>query len=397
VVEEPVEEAVWPGFRGSHRDGVNPAARIATDWSTSPPKQIWSRDVGPGWSSFAVDGDLLYTQEQRGPDEVVSCYRVSTGEPVWAHKDQARFWESNAGAGPRGTPTVYGRQVYALGGTGILNALDAKTGRVLWTRNAASDAHAKTPEWGFAGSPLVLDDAVIVAASGQLIGYDRRTGAVRWLGPKHGTSYSSPHLASFGGKPQVLQLSSFGATSVDPATGKAVWEHEWKGYPIVQPALTADGDVLIAVNESSGIRRLSVSGPAGGSTWSLQERWTSTGLKPYFNDFIVHKGYAYGFDGAILSCIDLQDGKRRWKGGRYGHGQVLLLAAQDLLLVLAEEGDLALVKAAPDGYTEVAKIQALEGKTWNHPVIAGEVLLVRNGEHMAAFRLTSLPVSAESR
>jgi hypothetical protein len=135
----------------------------------------------------------------------------------------------------------------------------------------------------------------------------------------------------------------------------------------------------------TGIRRLAIAhGPAG---WTASERWISKRLKPYFSDFVVHEGHAFGFDGSILSCIDLEDGTRKWKGGRYGHGQLVLLAEQDLLLVLSEEGELALVGATPDGYREVARVQGVQGKTWNHPVLAGDTLLVRNGEEMAAFRL----------
>ena len=185
---------------------------------------------------------------------------------------------------------------------------------------------------------------------------------------------------------QILLLSREGASGIAPADGKLLWEHQWKGNPIVQPALTPDGDVLISVNESSGTRRLSVAnGPNG---WNVEERWTTNGLKPYFNDFVVHDGHAFGFDGSILACIDLQDGKRKWKGGRYGHGQLILLKDQALLLVLSEEGELALIKATPDQFTEVARVPAIEGKTWNHPVLAGDVLLARNGEEMVAFRLT---------
>jgi len=185
---------------------------------------------------------------------------------------------------------------------------------------------------------------------------------------------------------QVLLLSEPGIVSVALADGTLLWEHPWKGYPIVQPALTVDGDILISVSDDSGIRRLGVArGPSG---WTAQERWTSIGLKPYFNDFVVHNGHAFGFDGSILACIDLKDGKRVWKGGRYGNGQLLLLADQDVLLVSSEEGELALVKATPDQFTELARSPAIEGKTWNHPVLAGDVLLVRNGEEMAAFRLS---------
>jgi hypothetical protein len=181
-------------------------------------------------------------------------------------------------------------------------------------------------------------------------------------------------------------LSGSGATSVALADGTLLWKHQWPGVPIVQPALTAEGDILISVSDSSGTRRLAVARGAGG--WTVQERWTSSGLKPYFNDFVVHNGHAFGFDGSILTCINLEDGKRKWKGGRYGHGQLLLLSDQDLMLVLSEEGELALVAAVPDKFTEIARFPAMEGKTWNHPALAGDILLVRNGQEMVAFRLS---------
>jgi outer membrane protein assembly factor BamB len=379
----------WPGFRGPGRDGVIRGVRINTDWSQSPPVEMWRRPIGPGWSSFAVHGDLLYTQEQRGEDEIVACYKVSTGEPVWRHRDPVRFWESNGGAGPRGTPTLRDGRVYALGATGILNALNAVSGAVLWSRHAATDAAVELPIWAFASSPLVTDDVVIVALSGRLVAYDARTGAARWFGPVGGAGYSSPHLVTINGVTQVLLLRGSRTISVAPADGALLWEHTWEpGVGIVQPALAPGGDVLITIGDAMGgigIRRVAAAQGAAG--WSVTERWTSRGLKPYFNDFVVHNGHAYGFDGSILACIDLEDGARKWKGGRYGNGQLVLLPEQDLLLVLSEEGELALVKAAPDGFTEVARFKAIEGKTWNHPAVAGNVLLVRNGEEMAAFRL----------
>jgi outer membrane protein assembly factor BamB len=382
--------AAWPGFRGPGGDDIVAGVRIETDWTKSPPVAMWRRPVGPGWSSFAVRGDLIYTQEQRGPDEVVACYKLATGEPVWAHRDAARFWESNGGPGPRGTPTLANGRVYTFGATGIVNALDASSGAVAWSRNAASEAAMETPQWGFASSPLVAGDLVIIGVAGRLAAYDRVTGAPRWLGPSRGVSYSSPRLLTIDGVAQVLLLSAAGASSVTLADGALLWEHAWKGYPIVQPNLTAEGDVLISVSDSSGIRRLALAHtPGEGSAgWTVAERWTSNGLKPYFNDFVVHNGHAFGFDGSILSCIDLKDGARKWKGGRYGNGQLLLLADQDVLLVLSEEGELALVGATTDRFTELARFQAIEGKTWNHPALAGDVLLVRNGEEMVALRLS---------
>jgi outer membrane protein assembly factor BamB len=383
-------EADWPGFRGSARDGIVSGLRIATNWAHSPPVELWRRPIGPGWSSFAIRGELVYTQEQRGDDEVVSCYRLATGEPVWRHGDPVRFWESNAGAGPRGTPTLSNGRVYAFGATGILNALDAGNGTVVWSRNVAADTDVKTPDWGFTSSPLVVDDVVIVAASGRLSAYDAATGDPRWLGPDGGGGYSSPHLLTIDGVAQILLLRGARSTSVAPADGTVLWEYRWQpGTSILQPALAADGDVLITANDTMGaigMRRLAVGrGPAG---WTVEERWTSRGLKPYFNDFVVHEGHAFGFDGSILACIDLTDGTRKWKGGRYGNGQLILLRDQDVLLVLSEQGELALVGASPERFEELARFPAIEGKTWNHPALAGDVLLARNGQEMAAFRLS---------
>jgi outer membrane protein assembly factor BamB len=377
--------ADWPGFRGPRRDGVVTGVKIDTDWSKSPPVQMWRRPIGPGWSSFAVHGDLLYTQEQRGSDEVVACYRVSTGEPVWSHRDAARFWESNAGAGPRATPTLSNGRVYTFGATGIVNALDAGTGAVVWSRNAGTDTGVKVPEWAFASSPLVIDDLVVIAAAGKLAAYDIATGEPRWYGPDGRYGYSSPHLVTIDGTPQILLLSGPGATSL-AIDGTKLWEFALPaGARITQPAQTADGDLLVNEGESHNLHRIAVAhGPTG---WTAEERWNTNGLKPYFSDFVVHNGRAFGFDGNILSCIDLKDGKRVWKGGRYGSGQLVLLADQDVLLVLSEEGELALASAATDQFKELARFPGIEGKTWNHPVVVGDVLLVRNGEEMAAFRL----------
>jgi len=379
--------AEWPGLRGPHRDGILPGVRIETDWSRSPPVELWRRPIGPGVSSFAVRSGLLYTQEQRGEDEIVSCYDATTGEPVWMHRDTTRFWDSHVGAGPRATPALGGGRVYTLGATGILNALDARDGTVVWSRNAASDTGAKLPAFGFTSSPLVVDDVVIVHA-GALVAYDLATGDPRWFGPASET-YSSPHLLTIDGVPQILLLGDGGATSVAPADGTPLWQHSWPGIGILQPALTAEGDVLVSQVDAMavplGTRRIAVEHRAGG--WTVEERWTSIRLKPSFSALVVHEGYAFGFDGRLLSCIDVEDGERKWKGGRYGSGQLVLLPDQDLLLVVSEEGELALVAATPNQFTELARVPAIEGKTWNQPVLVGDVLLVRNGQEMAAFRL----------
>ena len=379
----------WAGFRGDRRDNAISGAHIGVDWSASAPAELWRRRVGPGWSSFAVAGGLIFTQEQRGEHEVVSAHRLSTGEPVWRHQDAARFYESNGGAGPRGTPAVHGGRVYTMGATGIVNALDATTGGRVWTRNAQTDTGAVRPEWGFTASPIVVGDMLVTAASGRLVAYDLDTGEPRWTRKTESGSYSSPHHATIADVPQILLANGGGITSVS-LTGEVLWSLKGpSAVGIVQPAVLQDGSVLFAPGDAMGglgLRRLSVTRDAAGA-WKVEERWTSRGLKPYFNDYVIHEGHAYGFDGTILSAINLDTGERVWKGGRYGAGQMVVLAEQDLLLVLSEDGDVVLVSASPEKHQEIAKFKAIEGKTWNHPVLVGDVLLVRNGEEMAAFKL----------
>jgi hypothetical protein len=380
-------EPEWPGFRGLQRDGIIRGIQIDTDWRSNGPIEIWRKKIGPGCSSFAINGDLLYTQEQRGEEEIVSCYYMKTGDLIWLHADEARFWDSHAGAGPRSTPTLHEGRIYTLGATGILNALDAMNGKLIWSRNAISDAKVEHSGWGHSSSPLVVDDVVIVAAVGKLTAYDIETGESRWMGSDGGDSYSSPHLLTIDGTQQVILMSGNGATSLNPIDGKVLWTYDLPvSSRIVQPALMDDGDILISIGDVKGLCRINVSKRSG--EWSVEERWTSSQLKPNFNDFVVHKNHAYGFNGPMLVCVNLDEGQRMWRGGRYG-GQLLLLADQDLLLILSERGELVLVQANPDKFNEMGRIKAIEGKTWNHPVMVGDILLLRNTQEMVAYQFSN--------
>lgn len=377
--------AEWPGFRGPYRDALVNGLTIETNWELSPPRELWRRAVGPGCSSFAVNGDYFFTQEQRGEDELVSCYNLETGDLVWKHGDSARFWDSHAGAGPRATPTLHKGRVYTMGGTGILNALDATDGSQIWSRNAAADCETQPSGWGYTSSPLVVDSLVIVGIVGKLAAYDLETGEPRWFGPDGGFGYSSPQLFTIEGVPQVLLMSQAGTISIEPASGRILWEYPWPAEDrILQPALIEGSDLLLSKGYE-GVRRVSVS--QNEDEYAVRELWTSTEMKVDFNDQVIHNGYAYGYDGPYLTCLDLNSGKRMWKGNRY-RGWNIILADQGLILVLSEKGDLALVNASPDTFTELGKIQAIEGRTWNHPALAGNIVLVRNSEEMAAFRLS---------
>jgi hypothetical protein len=182
----------------------------------------------------------------------------------------------------------------------------------------------------------------------------------------------------------ILFMNKAGVTSRKPYDGKVLWDLPESGVRVIQPALINENDILVDAGDAKGVRRISVKNGSGDCT--IEELWTSNKLRPNHNDLVVHKGHAYGFEGPGLICMDISNGDRKWRGGRYG-GQFLLLADQDLLLILSEEGELALVKADPEQFEEFARFPAIEGKTWNHPVLVNDILVVRNTQEMAAFRL----------
>jgi outer membrane protein assembly factor BamB len=382
----------WVTFRGADREGVIRGVTITADWTANPPRQRWRHRVGPAWSSVIVVGDRLFTQEQHDDKEAVVCYDAATGERVWTHEDAARFWETVSGPGPRATPTFADGRLFTLGATGILNCLDAATGKRFWSREIAKDARAKVPGWGYSGSPVVAEGKVVVYAGGEgdkdLLAYSVADGELAWTAPAGKGSYSSPQLVTLGGKSQILFLADRGTVSVDPATGVELWRHgaEMPGAPrSVQAHVLGQAQLVGGSVGGTGVTRFDVT--RDGDGWKAAERWTTNDMKPEFPDFVVHGGHAYGFDAGIFCCIELETGTRKWKGGRYGRGQVMLLADQPALLVLTEKGQAVLLAVNPEKREELGRFQALEGKTWNHPVIAHGRLYARNAEEMACYDL----------
>ncbi|MBL8854300.1 MAG: PQQ-like beta-propeller repeat protein [Planctomycetaceae bacterium] len=388
---ESFQQPTWPGFRGPERDGSQHGQVFSADWKSQPPKQIWRIKLGPAWSSFAVADQFLVTQEQRGPNEAIVCYDAENGLEVWAREIKSRFFDELGGLGPRATPTIADGRVFALGAEGWLVCLEATAGEIVWQVDISELTKEEPPMWGYSCSPLVHNGLVIVHAVGAgdlgIVAFDATTGAVRWSVPANKQSYSSMHLTKFFGGEQLVFLGSDGALFLDPATGKTLHQHphEIAGYRAVQPAVI-DSQRLMFTSEFAGARVIELAPSETGLT--SKEVWTSRSLKPDFNDFVVHQGYAYGFDGAVFACVDLKDGQRRWKQGRYGKGQVLLLADSNLMLVIAEEsGELVLLETNPDEHVERSSLQALDGKTWNHPVVVGNRLYLRNAKEAVCYEL----------
>lgn len=382
-------EGDWLGFRGPGGNSVYTGEPIAEDWNANPPPLKWKRPIGPGWSSVVVVGNYLFTQEQRDQLEVVTAHDIQNeGNTIWEFSEDARFEESIAGAGPRATPLFHDGLVYVVGATGSVNCLDAATGEKKWHK-AMVAKDVKTPEWGYSSSPILVGNKIVTMPGKPddhaVVAFDATTGEEAWAAAKGQHSYTSAHFATICGVPQVLAFTSAGLIALEPDTGKILWQYDWNMKDVarcVQPYV--DGDtVTISTFMGNDMRKLKIT--KDDDKWSHEVLWHSTDLKPYFNDMVVQDGVAYGFDNKIFACIDLKDGKRKWKGGRYGNGQVLLLAQQKKLLVQAETGEVALLEANPEKLVEVAKFKALNGKTWNHPVVAHGLLFVRNGEEMKCF------------
>lgn len=383
----------WPLFRGPTRNGEVRNLRIGTDWKQSPPTLVWKKKVGPAWSSMIIVDGKLFTQEQHDEAEALICLNATTGSELWSHEDaNARFWDGQSGAGPRATPTFVDGCLYSLGGTGILNCLDAATGKAIWSRDVVRDNQTSIPMWGFASSPLVYDGKVVVfsgenSKNSGVAAYAAASGNPLWHVSNGQVSYSSAQMVSIGGQAQILFVTDAGLIAVDPNNGNTCWTYEAPGHGMwraVQPTPVGEKRVLFG-SEDLGL--VSVDLTSDNQAWSAKEHWKSNDLKPAYNDVVLLDGYIYGLDASILACIDAETGKRKWKGGRYGHGQVLLLPDQRLLIVTGEKGDVALVRADPKGFEELGRFQAIEGKTWNHPAIAQGRLYVRNDEELACYQL----------
>ena len=379
----------WTDFRGPRRDGRYDEMNIQTKWPASGLTPIWKQPIGVGYASFVIADGRAYTIEQRRGQEVVTAYDIATGREQWKQGWNALYSDST-GDGPRATPTWDNGRLYALGATGELRCLDAKTGAVAWGRNILSENGANNLQWAQSASPLIVDDKVIVLPGGgsgkSVVAYNKNSGAPVWKSQDDIQAYVSPMLVTLGGRRQILVVSSYRAFGLAPENGALLWSHTWDtdmGINVSQPIVVDNNRFFISSGYGKGAALIELTG--SGDKFASRTVWENINMKNKFNSSVLHEGHVYGLDEGILTCVDVNNGTRKWKGGRYGYGQVILASGH--LIVMSEAGELALVKASPDQYTEVAKFKALEGKTWNYPAIAGGTLLVRNSNEMAAYSL----------
>lgn len=379
----------WPQFLGPERDNRLRGVPLERDWTQYPPHEVWRRPVGAAWSSFAIVGGRAVTQEQHGPEEQVVCYDLATGRKLWHHADSTRYETVIAGIGPRATPTIAGDRVFTLGATGILNCLDLASGALIWAQDILADNEAEAHLWGISCSPLVLDSLVVVSAGGpdehSLVAYHRQSGAFVWGGGADKAGFSSPQLATLAGREQILIFNNHSVVAHDPHSGIPLWRQPWDQVECIANPLLLPGDrVLASTGYGIGAKLYQVqASPDGGLTSDLV--WKSPRLKAKFANMVYRDGFVYGLDDGVLVCLDPQDGKRRWKRGRYGHGQLILI--DDILLIMSESGDVVLVEARPDRPVELARMTAFAGKTWNPPALAAPYLLVRTDSEAACYEL----------
>lgn len=380
----------YPRFRGADGLATVPL-RLARDWSRDKPALVWRHAVGAAWSAMAVAGDQAITQEQRDDDECVVCYDRQTGTERWVHRDPAHYRNAGTGDGPRATPTIDGPLVFTLGATGILNGLDRETGQVRWTTNILTDNEAQAPGHGTVGSPLVVGQHVIVCAGGSreasVVAYDKATGKRAWGAGSDPAGYTSPFLLDHADGRQILAISTQSLTAHDPQSGEILWSFPWhndQSTNCSQPLPFGEQGIFVSANYGLGCALVEATRDSEGK-WEARPRWTSRTLQTKFCSAVIHDGHAYSLDDEILECVSLADGRRRWKRGRYGHGQLLL--AGDVLLIQAEDGRVVLVEATPAEHRELAAFQAIDGKTWNNPALAGRQLFVRNDREAACYEL----------
>lgn len=359
----------WPQYRGPSRNGISSEKGWSTRWPKQGPKVLWKTNVGKGYSCMAISGGRLYTMGNKGDTDAVCCLDANTGRAIWRHsyKCPAKDYP-----GPRATPTVNGGRVYTLSREGNLFCLDAKSGKVVWSRNLKKDHKLNVPGWGFASSPLVDGNLLLLNLGTAGLAVDKQTGKTAWQTGNDASGYASPVLGKPGGQRCVALFARNAIVGADPKTGKQLWRYTWQTSSDVNAAdpIIAGNKVFISSNYGKGCALLNVG--KGKATVA----WQNRNMKNHFSSSVLVKGFLYGNDEGSVRCLDFGSGAAKWNKGGLGKGQ--LMAADGKLIILSEHGELAIALASPGGYKELARAQVLGGTCWTAPVLSGGKIYCRN-------------------
>jgi outer membrane protein assembly factor BamB len=380
----------WPQFRGLHRDGVSAATGLLASWPAEGPREVWRRPLGEGFSGVASAGGRLYTMYAADvdgkPTEFAAALAAADGKEIWRTRVADRY-DTQFGNGPRATPTVHGDTVYVFGARGTVMALAAADGNVRWQMEVTEAFGSKVPTWGFSGSILLDDGKVLVEGGGAdgkaVAALDPATGKVLWTagngGPEPG--YNTPLAVDLAGTHQSLHFIGTRLTALDPA-GKELWSHAWpEGELHAMPIFVPPDMVFGSGVEGVGGALLRVEGGADGM--KVTELWKNPTFRTHFNAAVRHGDHLYGFDNTTLKCVSLKDGSVAWVKRGLGKGSLIL--ADGRLVILADDGRLVLADASPQGYTERGVVQALTGRCWTPPALAGGRIYLRNHAEIVAY------------
>ena len=393
--------AQWPGWGGPKRDFKAECKGLSAKWSEDGPKQIWSRELGPGYSSIAVDGDRLYTMFRKDDDEIVVALEAKTGKTVWEHPYNSPVPEGmdpQFGKGPNATPLVHNGKVYTLGVGGRLHCLDLSTGKPLWSHDLIGEFGAKVPAFGFSSSPTIHKDALITAGSGTgagMMAFDLTGGSLLWKAHDFENVYSSPLLIKVDGQDQVVLLADTQVVGVNPTSGELLWSHphenQWKTN-ISTPVWGDDNLLYVTAGGEAGSRALRLKVKEGKT--SVEELWSTRKMAVGQGNVIRVGDYYYGISGdgpAFFACAEAKTGKVLFR--ERGFGKAMLVHGDGKFIVLDEDGNLALVAASPDGLKVESKVQLLKKPAWTVPTLIGGTLYVRDTERVMALDLGGLSKS----
>lgn len=396
--------AGWSQWGGPNRNFMSDAKGLATSWPAGGPKKIWSRTLGEGHSAISVDGNRLYTlyrplvQGGRAEEEVVAALDAATGNAVWEHKFPSSTAGVNfrEGAGPHSTPLVTADRVYAAGSRKQIFALNKADGKVAWSRDLMQESGAPGPDRGYACSPLLYNDTLIVSAGGSgqaLMAFNAKSGALVWKGGDFDFSPASPIVIDVDGQKQLLYFAGNVVAGLDPANGKTLWTHPHKtdwGLNISTP-IWSPSDHLLFVSSAYGTgSRVLELRQAGGKT-TVAEKWSSNRMRIHIGTAIRVGSYVYGSSGdfgpAFITAVDVHTGKIAWQDRGFARAQ--LLYADRRLVILDEDGNLGIATVTGEGLQVHAKAAILDHLAWTPPTLVGTRLYVRDRKTISSFDLGS--------